>query len=254
MESRVCNQEDPNDIFEVLPNSVKGKGEVHCIEPMPQTYQKLKHAAETLGYNNLKVTHGAVSKESGEMYFFTDRQQGGVEHMGLDNVCNTNKLSEEEKQAMCQTISVYSLGDFVAKKVDGFSSIINILSVDVEGFDGDVLLGAATTDLLKKVEYLEFEYNMKGSWTQQHLYDIIEMLDEAGMTCYWAGIDKLWRLTDCWLSYFDLRFWSNVACSNRVLVPDLAAKMEATFLRTLGNVTEPSTIPEDWDNWTKKYW
>lgn len=110
---------------------------------------------------------------------------------------------------------------------------INILSIDVEGFDGDVLLGA-TSDVLKRVEYLEFEYNWMGSWKAQHLYDVIEMLDtSAGFTCYWAGINRLRRITDCWMAYYDVKSWSNIACANRNLAPQLAAKMEDIFHRSL---------------------
>merc|ERR1712194_545289 len=60
------------------------------------------------------------------------------------------------------------------------------------------------------------------------------MLDEtADMTCYWAGIDRLWRITNCWMAYFDLHAWSNVACVNRRLVPSMASKMEELFEHTL---------------------
>ena len=40
----------------------------------------------------------------------------------------------------------------------GSATPINILSVDAEGFDADVLLGAGA-DVLQRVEYFEFEYN-----------------------------------------------------------------------------------------------
>mmetsp|Transcript_57425 Transcript_57425/g.85518 ORF Transcript_57425/g.85518 Transcript_57425/m.85518 type:complete len:117 (-) Transcript_57425:255-605(-) len=73
-----------------------------------------------------------------------------------------------------------------------------------------------------------------GSWKNQHLYDIVKMLDEsADMMCYWAGEGRLWRITDCWMSYYDIHHWSNVACVNRARVPTLASKMETIFLRSL---------------------
>lgn len=242
----VCNQDAADDIFEVLEpyqkdstsksNLPHPEGEMHCIEPMPQTYAKLNRSAEVLGYSQkgLKITHGAISKESGEMLFHTGGA-AGVENRGLAN-CGTSNAHE------CEAVKVYSLYDFVQQNVKAESSRpINHLSIDVEGFDGDVLLGA-TTNVLKRVEYLEFEYNWMGSWEQQHLYDMVEMLDtNAGLTCYWAGVDRLWRITDCWMSYFDIHVWSNVACVNRHRVPRLASKMEDTFQRTL----------DDTKQWTK---
>lgn len=241
----VCNQDNHDDMFEVskyfqqssssLPlTSPRPQGEMHCVEPMPQTYQRLNHSAEILGYTQkgLKVTHAAVSKESGQMLFHTDGMKKGVENKGLDNNCR--KMSKKNQKLFCQHIPVYSLKDFVDTHVKtDKANPINILSIDVEGFDGDVLLGA-TTNVLRRVEYLEFEYNWMGSWKNQHLFDIINMLDEdSDMTCYWAGVDRLWRITNCWMSYFDVHAWSNVACVNRRLVPSLATKMEEIFQRTL---------------------
>jgi FkbM family methyltransferase len=257
----VCNQDAADDTFEVLEpyqkestsnkNIPHPEGEMHCIEPMPQTYEKLNRSAEVLGYSKkgLKVTHGAISKESGEMLFHTGGAPG-VENLGLAS-CGTNTAEE------CEAVKVYSLYDFVQQHVKAESSRpINHLSIDVEGFDGDVLLGA-TTDLLKRVEYLEFEYNWMGSWRMQHLYDIVEMLDtNSGLTCYWAGIDRLWRITDCWMSYYDIHVWSNVACVNRHLVPRLASKMEDIFQRTLDDTrqwTKNARIAGQLQMFQKKY-
>ena len=204
---------------------------------MPQTFQRLQHSASTLGYaqKGLTVTHGAVSKETSEMWFYTGGKDGkvkeGIENLGLGSCSKMSKT----RALVCETVKVYSLRDYIQQKVrtDIEDHPINILSIDVEGFDGDVLLGASPA-VLEQVEYLEFEYNWMGSWKDQHLADMVQMLDEtAHMTCYWAGIDWLWRITNCWMQYYDIHSWSNVACVNRKLVPRLAKRMEAIFQRTL---------------------
>jgi len=242
----VCRQDDPRDVFEILKefqqqqslssSPSRPQGEMHCIEPMPQTYKRLNLSAKVLGYDQkgLMVTHAAVSKESGKT-FFPSGTTAGVENTGLTFGEKCMKYGKRiRKKWGCKSVPVYSLKDFVDKHVKANKTDpINILSIDVEGFDGDVLLGASA-DVLRRVEYLEFEYNWMGSWADQHLYDITNMLDEvADMTCYWAGIDRLWRITDCWMMYFDLHTWANVACANRRLVPSLAIKMELIFQRTL---------------------
>ena len=242
----VCKQDAAEDIFQIPhtessaaastnnQNERRPQGEMHCVEPMPATYKMLSKSAENLGYTQkgFKVTHAAVSKESGEM-LFSSVGKVGIENQGLAT-CQGKKKSLSNSTDSCVTVPVYSLKDFVQKYVKADKSDpINMLSIDVEGFDGDVLLGA-TEEVLKRVEYLEFEYNWMGSWKKQHLYDIVEMLDaSADMTCYWSGVDRLWRITECWMSYFDIHMWSNVACVNRVRVPTLASKMEDTFLRTI---------------------
>ncbi|OEU08608.1 hypothetical protein FRACYDRAFT_249499 [Fragilariopsis cylindrus CCMP1102] len=262
----VCGQDSIHDVFQTvveeknqssLPSSslIQGtnggsssgsgsvSGEMHCIEPMPQTYNKLHHSATTLKYETkgLTVTHAAISKESNENgMLFPSGEAGGIENLGLET-CQ-NKAYIRKSQYKCITVPVLSLKDYITTKVgvtpsvedDNNIRIINILSIDVEGFDGDVILGSSS-DVLNRVEYLEFEYNWMGSWRQQHLYDIITMLyeQESSMVCYWAGIDKLWRITNCWMLYYDIHTWSNVACVNTKLVPRLAMKMETIFQNTI---------------------
>mmetsp|Transcript_6267 Transcript_6267/g.13262 ORF Transcript_6267/g.13262 Transcript_6267/m.13262 type:complete len:101 (+) Transcript_6267:25-327(+) len=76
-----------------------------------------------------------------------------------------------------------------------------------------------------------------GSWKNQKLSDSIRLLDEEyDFTCYWPGYDgNIWRITDCWLDYYDLHFWANVACVKRGVkeVEDMAERMEELFQKTL---------------------
>mmetsp|Transcript_20369 Transcript_20369/g.56670 ORF Transcript_20369/g.56670 Transcript_20369/m.56670 type:complete len:285 (-) Transcript_20369:60-914(-) len=240
---------------------------MHCFEPMPQTVSRLKHSASTLGYDKKGyiVINSAVSKEVGTALFSSAENinRDGLENVGLA----TCKNIEERKH--CSGVDMTTLKDYVAKHIDNKNKsnnnnktpprTIHHLSIDVEGFDGDVLLGGGT-DLLQRVEYLEFEYNWMGSWAKQHLWDVVSYLDGSGsgsthgdfyreatandhdnekeenklsFTCYWAGEKRLWRITDCWMMYYDVHMWSNVACVNRKRVPKLADKMEAVFRATL---------------------
>lgn len=83
-------------------------GEMHCIEPMPQTFHKLNHSATVLGYKEkgLTVIHGAVSKESSEM-FFPAGLTGGVENQGLESCQN---LADEERRRRCVPVRVFITG------------------------------------------------------------------------------------------------------------------------------------------------
>ncbi len=66
---------------------------------------------------------------------------------------------------------------------------------------------------------------------------MIEYLDrQFGFTCYWAGFNNtIWRITNCWLDYYEAHFWSNIACVNRNIedVQDIADNMERLFMETL---------------------
>jgi hypothetical protein len=162
-------------------------------------------------------------------------KQVGVENQGLSDC----KGKHAAKCKPVQQFTLDSLVDtFVVKNSNNThdNNIIDMISVDVEGFDWPVLLAGAIS--LRRTRYVELEYNWKGAWVQHKLSEMIETMKERGFACYWAGdAGHLWRITDCWLPHYDLKFWSNVACVN-VLLPDtvtptLAARMEATFLDTV---------------------
>lgn len=242
----VCGQ-DSGDLFAISPalqnmTMDKPKGEMHCVEPMPKTFDSLEYSSKHLQYDEygFHVTNAAISKESGTMYFPSNtNSSSGIENQGLATC--TNHMTEEERLEQCRPVTVFSLQDFVRQNVKS-QGPIHILSIDVEGFDCDVLSGAGK-DVLQRVEYLEFEYNYMGSWAHVHLYDVIEMLNEIGFTCYWAGMDLLWRITNCWQSFYDLHAWSNVACVNRDAVPQLANKMEEKFQSSLNHTKKWNKFP-----------
>ena len=80
-------------------------------------------------------------------------------------------------------------------------------------------------------------FSWMGSWRNQTLSYLINLLDnEYGLTCYWPGIkSSVWRITGCWLDYYDIPFWSNVACVNRNIedAKSIADRMEELFHETL---------------------
>jgi hypothetical protein len=123
----------------------------------------------------------------------------------------------------------YKLDTFVQKFVKVKDPIIDFLSVDVEGFDWPILLGATNT--LQLTNYLEFEFHQVGAWKQYNLSTAILSLHQQGFLCYWAGQGgKLWQITDGWMDYYYVaKQWSNVACVNVALAPMLAMRMEGIF-------------------------
>lgn len=205
--------------------------QLHCIEPLPETYLSLSRSAHNLQYfhNGFIAVHAAISNRDGSVAF--PNTQSGTENMGIAS-CNSEKIKQS-----CVTVPMYSLDTYVNMTVSKQNPYgpINYLSIDTEGSDMDVLLGGQ--DALNRVEYLEFEYNWVGSWRNQLLSDLIRTLDaEFGFTCYWPGFNNtIWRITGCWLDHYDLHFWSNVACVNRRMdgAKVIAERMEQMFLDTI---------------------
>eukprot|EP00980_Cylindrotheca_fusiformis_P017380 scaffold5393_cov156-Cylindrotheca_fusiformis.AAC.2 len=194
---------------------------VYCFEPITATFQALRNAKMTMGWHNeLILEQAAVGMETGTL-LVPSNVQIGEEQKGIDNhqadcakaVKNGGGIADG-----CLQVPVYTLDDYVTSLPQHGSNnkqIIHFLSIDVEGFDFQVLQGA-TSILTSQVEYLEFEYNWKGPWGKSSLRDAIDLLDEHGFTCYWPGAKgELWKITGCWLDHYRTHYWSNVACVNR---------------------------------------
>jgi FkbM family methyltransferase len=233
----VCGQDNSAQYEIPTPNvqSIR-PAQVHCIEAMPRTYHKLKEAVRELGWQeSLKVHHYAMSETNGMAVF--PNAMVGTEHLGIGDCLVTNKQLRDSQSHGCVNVTQYNLDTFVKEFVDEKDSpedtLIDFLSVDVEGYDMPVLLGAQQT--LRKVKYLEFEYHEAGVWKHHKLSTAIWMLkEEYGFVCYWAGNDKLWRITDCWLGHYDRsKTWSNVACVSTTLAPLLLDRMEDQFQSTM---------------------
>lgn len=241
--SEMRNQgEHPAPIPKSSPNR---PGVVHCVEPLPVTMVRLQEAAQKSGYadKGLVLHHVAMSDRQGSVHFPVRQKltssegtpsvaavETGKEDARLDS-CSSLE-SEEELNKFCTPVPMSTLdqhfGDLLKER-----STIQVLKVDAEGWDYPVLFGGGM-EMLKKVEYLEFENHRVGAWQNHSLQDAVEKLDRLGFTCYWAGKGRLWRISGCWMDHFGVKSWSNVACAHRVLAPTLAARMEHVFALTLG--------------------
>ena len=194
---RSCPLETYSDAHVMAPRPARG----FCVEAMTSTFQVVSQMYKELAWNaTVEVIHAAVSSAEG----FTDfpRNDAGFEAAGI----GSPTLGPTDRVPL---ITV----DGLTEKY-GLESI-DILSIDTEGNDMPVILGALRT--LPIVKYLEFEYHSVNSWANSDLQDLIELLDEFGFECFWGGNDgQLWRLTGCWHDfYYAQRHWSNVVCSSR---------------------------------------
>ena len=181
----VCNEVTRTQFDLPFENKVTSSSllsQVHCIEPMPATargkvvyYNRhfsdpwipfphvvrpktaLKQAAQETKYDTMGfiVSHAALSKEDGYVSFAADGAVG-VENKGISNTnCDGDGTN-------CVNVTKYSLDSYVERFVpmDDNNNVlpINYLSVDVEVWDYEVLLGGVRHSLAR-VQYLEFEYN-----------------------------------------------------------------------------------------------
>lgn len=200
--------------------------QLFCIEALPATAVALQAAVSKLNLHEkgFQIVPAAISRQDGKAQFPKSSKDAGREDLGID-YCSSNNSSNDD---LCEEVPVYSIDTFINQKWNS-TEIIQFLSIDVEGYDLEVLLGGIKE--LQRVEYVEFEYHRIGSWINYPLSAAIDPLDSIGFTCYWAGSGgKLWRITGCYRNVYNYHYWSNVACVNRELVPVLAEQMEKRFL------------------------
>ena len=204
------------------------QGEMHCIELMPKTSQKLKQTATVLQVadKGFVVSGVGIGKMDGT-HTLRDVAKVGLENQGMATASGCDKSTD----VGCIEVPVYSLNNYVDKFVKS-KGPIHFLSIDAEGFDFEIIQGGQ--EILSRVEYLEFEYNWVGPWKTKSLSEGIEYLNHNyDFTCYFAGNGMLWRITDCFLDYYELHFWSNICCVNRHHVVELAKSMELLFEQTV---------------------
>lgn len=226
-----CGQHALDDDYLVEPywqqRGFRRKGTMYCIEPMPATFADLKAATEKLNISahGFVVSHAAISSAEGTAKF----PWGGVE--GLSGKEDVGIWYCESNSTNCVDVQMFTLDNYVENFVFE-NGPIDILQIDVEGYDFEVLKGAS--DVLARSRYLEFEYHNMGRWKSQRLENAVNLLQEKGFTCYWAGKGKLWRVTKCWIPLYDeWHGWSNIACVAADEI-DLLWSMETMFLETIG--------------------
>jgi FkbM family methyltransferase len=233
-----CGQEEADQFL--IPsdgNSVPKSTTVHCIEAMPQTYRRLKNTSEAVQFPGLVIHNAAMSSSDGSVRFPDTDGKVGVEGLGI-NVCGPRFNPALNPGVSCPEVPMHSLDTFVKEFVDfpapGESTPnIDYLSIVVEGFDGEVLDGAKES--LKRVRYVECEYNWKGPWGKRSLQSTIDTLfNDYGFVCYWPGVSgNVWRITQCFQPYYDLHFWSNVACVHPDRATHIFTLMEERFNQTV---------------------
>ena len=176
---------------------------VHCIEPLPANYRTLQRAQSELRYSELKVVQLALSNESGSVDM-ASRTRPGLEHLGIGSVFRGD---EQRESVAVSTLDAYA---------GGFDRI-DVLSIDVEGFDPLVLQGGDGLLRRGSVRYLEFEVNAAGRWRTTRLKDVIRFLDRRDYECFFEGKGRVWPLSgSCWHWRYDhWTAWSNVVCVRR---------------------------------------
>jgi hypothetical protein len=175
---------------------------MHCIESSTETFQQLQRTVQKLHWEKQLIVQD---------------------------------LNERKKVGS-------PLREFVVEKHSGSSWTGSTSSksgalIDMLRMGGDEMIyriiNNEKTVLQSNVKYLEFEYNYKEGWKDHTLSETVTLLRRQGFVCYFSGSHHAWRLTDCFISVFDKKFMSNVACVNLALDEPLATRMEDVAKKTM---------------------
>ena len=101
---------------------------------------------------------------------------------------------------------------------------VDVLSIDVEGWDALVLEGARGLLSSKSVELLEFEYHSVGMWSasqptqdRRSLKTTVSALKEHGYSCFFEGktTPAMVALSgNSWCDEYEFRKVGNVVCAH----------------------------------------
>ena len=178
----------------------------YCIEPMLTTVNMVQSVFQEFGYiqPEVNLVHAAASNYPGKAEF-PIAPKLGTAGLGLHDALTGNFNTT--------TVQVITLDDLVRKEK---ISKIDYLSIDTEGNDMQVLLGAIGLLSSHSIRFFEFEHHTVARWITSSLRDLIELVDSMGYDCYWTmNSGKLARLTGCWNDAYLFKRWSNVACISR---------------------------------------
>ena len=189
---------------------------VTCVEPLPANYDGLSKAAESGNWplSGLHIVHAAAALDTTLNVTFPAKAEWGREDVGIENHVGYpgGKISVATK-----TVDQLVFGVAGSKEQP---KVPTVLTIDTEGFDAFVLLGAARTLSSGGVAYLEFEYHSVKPWIKMQLKWVVDYLDNFHFDCYFAGNDGLsYKVTGgCWEDKYEFHKWSNVVCASRIKI------------------------------------
>ena len=195
--------------------------ELHALEPLPANFEIITFGLGGVGSS--RVEAGGVRLHLHQAAAVGDPALESVPFMVCspgEEGCGVVLGSSDSEWAYAPKERRSALQNVTATTVDAFASrlgvaVIDVLTVDAEGLDPDVLVGAEGLLRSQRVRLLEFEYNWQRSWEKTTLKSVVEKLDGFGYDCFLMQHKFLLRATGCWVAAYEFKNWGNVMCLSR---------------------------------------
>ena len=182
-----------------------------AYEPVPANFAVLQQramfeawtSANWTGYQ-MALTAPDLVPASGRVQFFSSAAEGDQQ----------GSLSQGASLGGVAISVDASTLDAHLERIGHGATPISLLKIDAEGFDPQVLLGAAGTLKAGRASYVTFEYNSKwGSASDRSLSSVVEDMTTFGYDCYYITAGNLIPIFGAWWdAAYEIKFWSNVMC------------------------------------------
>lgn len=154
----------------ILMKSINPNSKIYSFEPNPSTYIKLYKNAHKYNFYSYNLALG--DKEvSASLY---DTSNGNSSPFA--SVYKSVVESVHHTKANEYKIKITTLDKFYRNNLNGQS--IDLLKIDVEGYEYKVILGATNTIKNKKVDLIQFEFNIMNRHSRTFFLDFQELLKD----------------------------------------------------------------------------
>ncbi len=158
-------------------NSIFPESSIHAFEPNPSVFDKLQKNCNHI--KNLKLNNIGVGNKEGVLKLNRHVNSGATSFKNPNNITNPNysKNIVDQIEVPIQTLHNYTK-DHQIKSVD-------LLKIDVEGFEQEVLEGISSNYLQDNIQLIMIESNLIEKMMDQALIEnIIDFLRKHNFTLY----------------------------------------------------------------------
>lgn len=181
----------------------KDKIELHCFEPSPKTFARLKDNLKALSTGNVHLHNFGLSDRAGEIELFQDAELSGMTSVYKRRMDHFGKDFNRSEVASFSTLDEFC-------KEQNIGSI-DFLKLDVEGHELKVLEGAGS--MLNNVKYIQFEFGGCNIDSRTFFQDFYYLLHDR-FDIYLILKDGIQKL-DGYKETYELFITTNFFCINK---------------------------------------
>jgi FkbM family methyltransferase len=140
-------------------------GKIHSFEPSPEAFPCLEETVRVNGFTNVVLHQLGLGAVPGKLSFVDDPNSASASHLAIDDT---------GRRGTSLTVDVETVDGIVERdRIDR----LDLIKIDVEGFDLDVVEGAVTTiETLKPVCIIEFNSFTLQAFRNRSPREVLEAL------------------------------------------------------------------------------